>query len=303
MADTELIGVPVSSGRVLPEWIDVNKHMNVAYYVLAFDQGVDSLWDSFGITNEHIEEMNTSTFAVEAHIVYRRELALDEPFIVTAQILAFDEKRIHQFQRLYHADGSNPAAMETRAERTSGGYRLTGSKFWATNGSIAHLIIVWAQTDDGIRAFIVERDRPGVTTHEISNKLSLRMSVTSAVAAPASCSVCRYLSAFKRLSRPDTPPQARWRARYRPPWRPLQPGLHRRLRLRCGYGAAHGQRHRRPPLNDRPSHIQRATWGGGNSPMRRSVSAVGSMPSSHMSRHSTSGVVGKRTFFHLRSPA
>ncbi len=104
MADTELIGVPVSSGRVLPEWIDVNKHMNVAYYVLAFDQGVDSLWDSFGITNEHIEEMNTSTFAVEAHIVYRRELALDEPFIVTAQILAFDEKRIHQFQRLYHAE-------------------------------------------------------------------------------------------------------------------------------------------------------------------------------------------------------
>ena len=77
--------------------------------------------------------------------------------------------------------GSNPAAMETRAERTSGGYRLTGSKFWATNGSIAHLIIVWAQTDDGIRAFIVERDRPGVTTQDITNKLSLRMSITSAV--------------------------------------------------------------------------------------------------------------------------
>lgn len=103
MARDEILGVEVSSGRVLPEWIDVNNHMNVAYYVLAFDQGVDALWDRFGITDEHIREMNSSTFAVESHVVYRRELRLDDPYIVTAQILAFDEKRIHQFQRLYHA--------------------------------------------------------------------------------------------------------------------------------------------------------------------------------------------------------
>jgi acyl-CoA thioester hydrolase len=104
MADAGIIGVEVSRGRVLPEWIDVNDHMNVAYYVLAFDHGVDSLWDRFGITDEHIREMNSSTFAVEAHIKYRRELKLDDPFIVTAQVLAFDNKRIHQFQRLYQAD-------------------------------------------------------------------------------------------------------------------------------------------------------------------------------------------------------
>lgn len=103
MADTEIVGVEVSSGRVLPEWIDVNNHMNVAYYVLAFDRGVDSLWSRFGITDEHIREYQSSTFAVESHVMYRRELQLDDPFIVTAQILAFDEKRIHQFQRLYHA--------------------------------------------------------------------------------------------------------------------------------------------------------------------------------------------------------
>jgi acyl-CoA thioester hydrolase len=100
----EILGIEVSRGRVLPEWIDVNDHMNVAYYVLAFDQGVDSLWDRFGITQEHIQEMNSSTFAVESHVMYRRELKLGDPFIVTAQILAFDNKRIHQFQRLYHAD-------------------------------------------------------------------------------------------------------------------------------------------------------------------------------------------------------
>ena len=104
MADVELQGVEVSSGRVLPEWIDINKHMNVAYYVLAFDQGVDALWSRFGITDEHIRDMNSSTFAVESHVMYRQELRLGDPYIVTAQILAYDAKRIHQFQRLYHAE-------------------------------------------------------------------------------------------------------------------------------------------------------------------------------------------------------
>jgi len=104
MADNDIVGMEVSRGRVLTEWIDVNDHMNVAYYVLAFDGGVDSLWDRIGITDEHIQEMRSSTFAVESHVIYRRELKLDDPFIVTAQVLAFDEKRIHQFQRLYHAE-------------------------------------------------------------------------------------------------------------------------------------------------------------------------------------------------------
>ena len=108
-----MIGIEVARGRVLPEWIDINAHMNVAYYVLAFDRGVDSLWTRFGITDAHIREMQSSTFAVEAHIVYRRELRLDDPYVVTAQVLAFDEKRIHQFQRLYHAgDGFLAATAE-----------------------------------------------------------------------------------------------------------------------------------------------------------------------------------------------
>ena len=99
-----MIGVEVSRGQVLPEWIDVNGHMNVAYYVLAFDLGVDELWSHFGITEEHIQKKNSSTFAVESHVVYRRELKEGDPYIITAQILAFDEKGIHQFQRMYHAD-------------------------------------------------------------------------------------------------------------------------------------------------------------------------------------------------------
>lgn len=96
-------GIEVHRGVVVPEWIDVNEHMNVAFYVLAFDQGVDSLWEDFGITDAYIRERNNSTFAVEAHVMYLRELRLDDPYIITAQLLAFDEKRLHQFQRMYHA--------------------------------------------------------------------------------------------------------------------------------------------------------------------------------------------------------
>lgn len=96
------IGSPVHSGRVLPEWIDYNGHMNVAYYVLAFDLGIDALWIDFGITEEHVKANQSTTFAVESHVMYKQELKLDDPYVVTSQVLAYDEKRIHQFQRMYH---------------------------------------------------------------------------------------------------------------------------------------------------------------------------------------------------------
>lgn len=110
MDAADMLGMEVSRGTVLPEWIDINSHMNVAYYVLAFDRGIDALWERFGITDEHIQTQGSSTFAVESHLLYRRELQVNDPFIVTAQILAYDEKRIHQFQRMYHAEDGFIAA-------------------------------------------------------------------------------------------------------------------------------------------------------------------------------------------------
>ncbi|MEM7432467.1 MAG: thioesterase family protein [Pseudomonadota bacterium] len=104
MTDTANVeGIEVYRGKVLPEWIDVNGHMNVAYYVLAFDLGIDTLWAMFGITEEHIRKQLSSTFAVEAHVMYRQELRLDDPFFVTSQVLAYSDKGIHQFQHLVHA--------------------------------------------------------------------------------------------------------------------------------------------------------------------------------------------------------
>jgi acyl-CoA thioester hydrolase len=110
VANDGLRGARVAEGVVKPEWIDANGHMNVAYYVLAFDHGVDALWESFGITTEYIEHSYGSTFAVESHITYQQELLEGDPYIVTAQILAYDDKRIHQFQRLYHAEKNFLAA-------------------------------------------------------------------------------------------------------------------------------------------------------------------------------------------------
>ena len=104
MPDSELSGIEVVRGRVLPEWIDINNHMNVAYYVLAFDQAVDSLWEKLGITVDHINVTNSSTFAVESHITWQKELAVDEPYVITSQLLAYDDKRIHQFMRMYHVE-------------------------------------------------------------------------------------------------------------------------------------------------------------------------------------------------------
>ena len=103
-------GVPICEGTVLPEWIDANEHMNVAYYVLAFDQAVDSLWNRFGIDEEYIRNRKLSTFGVECHLTYQGEMNLGDPYVVTAQVLAYDEKRIHQIQHMYHADKGYLAA-------------------------------------------------------------------------------------------------------------------------------------------------------------------------------------------------
>ncbi|MEU0038382.1 MULTISPECIES: acyl-CoA dehydrogenase family protein [unclassified Streptomyces] len=76
--------------------------------------------------------------------------------------------------------GSDPGAMRTFAKRDAGGdWVLNGRKMWITNGSVAGVAVVWAQTDDGIRGFAVPTDVPGFSAPEIKHKWSLRASVTS----------------------------------------------------------------------------------------------------------------------------
>ena len=77
--------------------------------------------------------------------------------------------------------GSDPANMKTLARRDGDDWVLNGSKMWITNGNLAHIAIVWAQTEDGIQGFLVEKDFAGFTAQEIKHKMSLRASVTSAL--------------------------------------------------------------------------------------------------------------------------
>lgn len=77
--------------------------------------------------------------------------------------------------------GSDPGAMKTSAKRDGGDWILSGSKMWITNGNLADIAIVWAQTEDGIQGFVVEKDFAGFKAQEIHKKMSLRASVTSAL--------------------------------------------------------------------------------------------------------------------------
>ncbi|MEM1203607.1 MAG: acyl-CoA dehydrogenase family protein [Acidobacteriota bacterium] len=75
--------------------------------------------------------------------------------------------------------GSNPGAMRTTAKRDGDGWVLNGAKQWITNGSLADVAVVWAQTDDDIRGFLVEKGTPGFTATDQHGKFSLRASTTS----------------------------------------------------------------------------------------------------------------------------
>jgi len=77
--------------------------------------------------------------------------------------------------------GSDPGNMKTRARKQGGDWLISGSKLWITNATIADLCICWADTEEGIRGFIVERGTPGFTSTEIEHKFSLRASSTGAL--------------------------------------------------------------------------------------------------------------------------
>jgi len=99
------VAAPFQSGKqvILPDWIDYNGHMNVAYYVLVFDHATDEFFDFMGLTAEFRAAGNVSAFTAEMHVNYVRELKQGNEVFVTTQLLGYDEKRFHYFHRMYHA--------------------------------------------------------------------------------------------------------------------------------------------------------------------------------------------------------
>ena len=97
---------------VLEEWIDLNGHMNVARYLQAFDQAFDEAYERIGITQEHMDTARGTTFAAEMHITYQRELLLGDPLRITTRLLAYDAKRMHWIQCMYHREKGYLAATD-----------------------------------------------------------------------------------------------------------------------------------------------------------------------------------------------
>jgi acyl-CoA thioester hydrolase len=96
--------------RVRPEWIDPNGHMNVGYYVVAFDQASDTLCEQFGVAWNYVEHKLGTVFALEAHVTYEREVHAGDPLRITSQILDHDAKRLHLFHAMYHGEAGFLAA-------------------------------------------------------------------------------------------------------------------------------------------------------------------------------------------------
>ena len=95
---------------VQPAWIDYNGHMNLAYYMLAFDHATDAFFDFVGIGEAYLKANNASTFTLEGHITYDRELMAGSPMRFETQLLAHDAKRLHYIHFMYHAEEGYLAA-------------------------------------------------------------------------------------------------------------------------------------------------------------------------------------------------
>ncbi|HSH43808.1 MAG TPA: thioesterase family protein [Arenicellales bacterium] len=99
--------------HVIPEWVDFNGHMNVAYYMVAFDRCVDVLYNRLLVGPDFIEATGRSVFTLEAHISYLQEVVEGDPLRVTGRLLDFDAKRIHAYFEMFHGTGEHAvAAME-----------------------------------------------------------------------------------------------------------------------------------------------------------------------------------------------
>ena len=88
---------------ILPEWTDQNGHMNVAYYVLAFDRATDTLYNALGIGWSYLDRTGHSTFSLAMNIDYVREVFAGDRVRIVSRLIDCDHKRVHYFHEMHHA--------------------------------------------------------------------------------------------------------------------------------------------------------------------------------------------------------
>ncbi|HBK13833.1 MAG TPA: thioesterase, partial [Gammaproteobacteria bacterium] len=99
--------------RVIEDWIDYNGHLNMAYYNVIFDHGVDHFYDLLNVGAAYASSGVGSCFTLEVHLHYVQELKLGDEVEVRLQLLDFDHKRLHYYQEMYHCtDGYLAATSE-----------------------------------------------------------------------------------------------------------------------------------------------------------------------------------------------
>ena len=99
-------------GEVLPEWIDYNGHMNLAYYTVLFDGATDALFDELGLGLDYRQTRRLGTFVAETHNLYERELLVGARVRILTQILGLDAKRLHVGHEMYALEGGHRTATQ-----------------------------------------------------------------------------------------------------------------------------------------------------------------------------------------------
>ena len=96
--------------EILPEWTDQNGHMNVAYYVLAFDRATDTLYNEMGIGWSYLERGRRSLFTLSMNVDYLGEVFAGDSVRIASRLIDFDHKRIRYFHEMHHATKAHLAA-------------------------------------------------------------------------------------------------------------------------------------------------------------------------------------------------
>ena len=91
-----------ATATVLPEWIDYNGHMNVGYYHVVFDIAAEPFFNWLGFSPEFRRAHASSTFALESHLHFLREVRVGDPLRFEARLLQVDHKRVHFYQEMFH---------------------------------------------------------------------------------------------------------------------------------------------------------------------------------------------------------
>ena len=97
---------------VRPEWIDSNRHMNLAYYVVVFDFATDALYRALDIGDDYRERSGNSCFTAETHTLYEREVHLGDQLLVRTWLLGADTKRLHYLHEMFHLDSGERSAVQ-----------------------------------------------------------------------------------------------------------------------------------------------------------------------------------------------